>query len=50
MCRASGQAAGIYLEYAKKLVEKGEAYYCFCTQERLDSLKTVVEGTGDHDI
>lgn len=38
------QAAGIYLEYAKKLVEKGEAYYCFCTQERLDSLKTVVEG------
>ena len=24
------QAAGIYLEYAKKLIEKGEAYYCFC--------------------
>ena len=38
------QAAGIYLEYAKKLVEKGEAYYCFCTQERLDSLKQTVEG------
>lgn len=38
------QAAGIYLDYAKKLIEKGEAYYCFCTQERLDSLKTVVEG------
>lgn len=38
------QASGIYLEYAKKLVEKGEAYYCFCTQERLDSLKTTVEG------
>ena len=38
------QAAGIYLEYAKKLVEKGEAYYCFCTQERLDTLKTAVEG------
>lgn len=30
---------GIYLEYAKKLVEKGEAYYCFCTKERLDMLR-----------
>lgn len=38
------QKAGIYLEYAKKLVEKGEAYYCFCTQERLDSLKKNVNG------
>ncbi len=36
--------AGIYLEYAKKLIDKGEAYYCFCTQERLDSLKTTVNG------
>lgn len=38
------QASGIYLEYAKKLIEKGEAYYCFCTQERLDSLKKTVNG------
>lgn len=38
------QKAGIYLEYAKKLVEKGEAYYCFCTPERLASLKTTVNG------
>ena len=38
------QAAGIYLEYAKKLVEKGEAYYCFCDQERLNSLKRTVNG------
>lgn len=30
---------GVYLEYAKKLVEKGEAYYCFCTKERLDNLR-----------
>lgn len=37
-------AAGIYLEYAKKLIDKGEAYYCFCTQERLNSLRTVVNG------
>lgn len=36
---------GIYLEYAKQLVEKGEAYYCFCDKERLESLKSeVVEG------
>ena len=38
------QAAGIYMEYAKKLVEKGEAYYCFCDKERLDSLKQEVAG------
>ena len=36
--------AGLYLEYAKKLIEKGEAYYCFCTQERLESLKREVNG------
>ena len=33
------QAQGLYLEYAKQLVEKGEAYYCFCTKDRLDSLR-----------
>lgn len=38
------QAQGIYLEYAKQLVEKGEAYYCFCDKERLDSLKREVSG------
>ena len=36
--------SGIYLEYAKQLVEKGEAYYCFCDKERLDSLKQEVAG------
>ncbi|MCI6153067.1 MAG: glutamate--tRNA ligase [Fusobacterium perfoetens] len=30
---------GIYADYAKQLVEKGEAYYCFCTPERLDNLR-----------
>lgn len=36
---------GIYLKYAKELVERGEAYYCFCDKERLESLKTeIVEG------
>ncbi len=39
------QAKGIYLEYAKMLIEKGEAYYCFCDKERLATLKTeIVEG------
>ena len=38
------QATGMYLEYAKKLVEKGEAYYCFCDKERLESLKQEVAG------
>lgn len=34
---------GIYLKYAKELVEKGEAYYCFCSKERLESLKAQSE-------
>ncbi len=38
------QKAGIYMDYAKQLVEKGEAYYCFCTKERLEGLKQVVAG------
>ncbi|MBQ3515704.1 MAG: glutamate--tRNA ligase [Lachnospiraceae bacterium] len=33
------QASGIYLEYAKQLIEKGEAYYCFCDKERLATLE-----------
>lgn len=32
------QRKDIYLKYAKELVEKGAAYYCFCDKERLDSL------------
>ena len=36
---------GIYMKYARELIEKGEAYYCFCDKERLSTLKTeVVEG------
>lgn len=36
---------GIYTRYAKELIDKGEAYYCFCDKERLATLKTeVVEG------
>lgn len=29
----------LYLKHAKELVEKGEAYYCFCSSERLDELR-----------
>lgn len=36
--------SGIYMKYAKELVEKGKAYYCFCTEERLASLKQTVNG------
>ena len=36
---------GIYMKYAKELIDKGQAYYCFCDKERLASLKTeVAEG------
>lgn len=38
------QAQGLYLKYAKELIEKGEAYYCFCDKERLESLKKEVAG------
>ena len=38
------QASGLYLEYAKKLIEQGDAYYCFCGPEELESMKRVVAG------
>ena len=41
------QKAGIYLKYAKELIEKGEAYYCFCDKERLESLHQTV---GDKEV
>ena len=39
-------AQGIYLKYAKQLIEQGDAYYCFCTKERLESLKSNVGEDG----
>ena len=35
---------GIYMKYALELVEKGEAYYCFCDKERLEQLHAQVQG------
>ncbi len=36
------QAAGIYMKYAKELIEKGKAYYCFCDKERLEGLTQTI--------
>ncbi len=40
------QASGIYMKYAKQLIEQGDAYYCFCDKKRLESLKTSVSEDG----
>lgn len=40
------QRKDIYMKYAKQLVEKGEAYYCFCTEERLEELRKRSESFG----
>ncbi len=34
---------GLYKEYAIQLIEKGEAYYCFCDKERLDGMRRACE-------
>ena len=39
--------AGIYMDYAKQLIEKGEAYYCFCDEERLASLAQSKDDEGN---
>ena len=38
----------IYMEYARKLVEMGHAYYCFCTKDRLEKLHEE-DATGGYD-
>ncbi len=38
----------IYMEYAKKLVDIGAAYYCFCTKDRLEKLHEE-DATGGYD-
>ena len=37
----------LYLPYAKQLVEKGAAYYCFCTKEELDERRAAAEAKGE---
>ena len=36
----------IYQKYAELLVEKGDAYYCFCTKERLDKMHEEAKKNG----
>ncbi len=37
----------LYLPYAQQLVEKGAAYYCFCTKEELDGRRAAAEARGE---
>lgn len=37
---------GMYMEYAKKLVESGHAYYCFCDKDRLEEVRTIQKASG----
>ena len=41
------QRKEIYGEYAKKLIETGTAYYCFCTQDRLDDARDAAKQKGE---
>ncbi len=38
---------GMYLEYAKKLIDLEGAYYCFCSKERLSELKEAQDAAGE---
>jgi len=33
------QRLDLYIKYALELIQSGHAYYCFCTKERLDTLR-----------
>ena len=33
----------LYKKYAEELVEKGKAYYCFCTEDRLEQLRAIAD-------
>ena len=41
------QRKDMYLPYARELVEKGGAYYCFCTKERLEEARAEAEAKGE---
>lgn len=43
-------SSGLYLKYAKQLIEQGNAYYCFCDKERLESLRSSVSEEGGTEI
>jgi glutamyl-tRNA synthetase len=33
------ERSGLYTKYAQELIDKGAAYYCFCSEERLNKLR-----------
>jgi glutamyl-tRNA synthetase len=37
------QRLDTYLEYSEKLIEQGDAYYCYCTEERLEQMRAEQE-------
>ncbi len=37
---------GIYKKYAEELIERGGAYYCFCTKERIEEMRRIHEASG----
>lgn len=36
---------GMFKDYALQLIEKGEAYYCFCDKERLEELRKIQDAS-----
>ncbi|MCL5676265.1 MAG: glutamate--tRNA ligase, partial [Patescibacteria group bacterium] len=40
------QRLNIYKKYAEELVQKGNAYYCFCSKERLEEIRQLMQKAG----
>lgn len=40
---------GLYRQYAEQLCEMGQAYYCFCTEERLEQVRQQAGGIAKYD-
>ena len=38
---------GMFKQYAEQLVAEGKAYYCFCTEERLEALHAAQRAAGE---
>lgn len=38
---------GMFKQYAEQLVAEGKAYYCFCTEERLEALHAEQRAQGE---
>ena len=41
------QRMGMFKQYAEQLVREGKAYYCFCTEERLNALHEQQKANGE---